>query len=253
MYGAYLRPRSRSGRRERWRKGERRFWTTSCWTTREASTRSKPRREKHLRQSCRTGRDSDNYCSPVSVINMDTYDIRLHRRGVFTAMFIVGPLNHKGVWHAAFLGRKRRFLKNIFRGRAKSDRHVVDQENRILLFGGRLFSVQRRYCDPRRSEKCPRSTETTKHTKRKAEGGEAEEQGNRPHPDHGYMVPDMVPALSRVRAKGAVVKAGNCPHPDHDYEYMVPDMVPALSRDHCCAWCAARQGRSMTLPGRKSR
>ncbi len=30
--------------------------------------------------------------------------------------------------------------------------------------------------------------------------------------------------------KGAVVKTGNCPHPDHDHDYMVPDVVPALSR-----------------------
>ncbi len=52
--------------------------------------------EKHLRQFYRTTRDTENYFSPVSVINLDTYDIRFHRRGVFTAMFIVGPLNHKG-------------------------------------------------------------------------------------------------------------------------------------------------------------
>ncbi len=80
-------------------KGEReclRFWTTPCWTAREASTPSKPCREKHLRRFGRTGRSSGNYFSPVSVIHLDNYDIRFHRRGVFTAMFIVGPHNHMG-------------------------------------------------------------------------------------------------------------------------------------------------------------
>ena len=52
--------------------------------------------EKHLRRFCRTGRSSGNYFSPVSVIHLDNYDIRFHRRGVFTAMFIVGPHNHMG-------------------------------------------------------------------------------------------------------------------------------------------------------------
>ncbi len=89
-------PAQRVGEKGEGRKGERRFWTTSCWTTRAASTRSKPRREKNLRQFYRTGRGSEHYFSPVSVIHLDNYDICFHRGGVFTAMFIVGQLNHKG-------------------------------------------------------------------------------------------------------------------------------------------------------------
>ncbi len=52
--------------------------------------------EKHLRRFYRTGRDSENYFSPVSAMHLDNYDSRFHRRGVFTAIFIVGPHNHKG-------------------------------------------------------------------------------------------------------------------------------------------------------------